>query len=122
MHTWYTYMKAKYTFFPLKTGLICLTLAVLDSLHRMALKSQRLAWLCLPECWDPAQNTFFLGGREGVFKTGFLCVVLGVLDSICRPSWPQTHRNSLASDSLSAGIKGVRHLIENKHIFLKGHP
>lgn len=27
------------------------------------------------------------------FKTMFLCVILAALDSLCRPGWPQAHRD-----------------------------
>lgn len=43
------------------------------------------------------------------FDAGLLCILLTVLNSPCRSGWPQTHRGTLASVFLNAGITGVHH-------------
>ena len=44
-----------------------------------------------------------------VFQDGFSVHLWLSWNSLCRPGWPQTHRDPPASVSLSAEIKGVRH-------------
>ena len=45
------------------------------------------------------------------FETGFLCTVLAVLNSLCRPGWPQTHRDLPASASRVLRQRKAKHML-----------
>ena len=70
-----------------------------------SLKTLGISGLWWGHCCLKSRFCFYLFVYFGIFKTGFLCITLAVMDSLCRPGWPQIHRDPPAYASQVLGSK-----------------